>query len=83
MTQLDPARALRIIEGLVMECSDENDLLGSIYMIAHQANSPDCSKNHPAWTDHALAIEKQLVEDRTIPPWPLTETPSKDILPTS
>lgn len=66
---LDPRRALRIIEGLVHEVCDEDPLIGDIYMIAHQGGSPDCSKNHPEWTDHALETERKLVENKIIPPW--------------
>ena len=69
MAQLDPIRALRIIEGLVLERSDESELFGNIFVIAHQANGTDCHKNHPAWTERALEIEKQLVETNTIPAW--------------
>lgn len=65
--KLDPARALRIIEGLVHECDGE--LAGEIYMIAHQANTPSCNKNHPNWTTRALELERKLVESKTIPPW--------------
>ena len=71
--ELHPARALRIIEGLVMERCDEDPLLGTIYKLCHQANSVDCSENHPMWTDEAIELEKQLVEDKTIPAWPLTD----------
>lgn len=65
---LDPRRALRIIEGLVHEC--DGKLASEIYKIAHQANAPSCNKNHPNWTTRALELEKRLVEDKTIPPWP-------------
>lgn len=66
---LDPVRALRIINGLVLELSDENKLLGTIYMISHQAGSPHCTKNHPNWTEEALETERQLVEAMIIPKW--------------
>lgn len=77
---LDPIRALHIIIGMVHEQVDDDEFLGNIYMIAHQAASPDCSKNHPTWTDLALETERQLVEAKIIPPWPLTKTPLEDIL---
>lgn len=64
---LDPIRALRIIEGLTLECEDE--LLSNIYMIAHQAGKPSCADNHPDFETRALEIEKSLVENRTIGPW--------------
>lgn len=66
--KLDPIRALRIIEGLTVY-EDDNKLIAEIYRIAHQAGSPDCSKNHPSWTDMALETEAGLVETKTIPPW--------------
>lgn len=64
---LSPVRALRIIEGLVHEC--DSPLASEIYKIAHQANSPHCNKNHPKWTERALALEREMVESGTIPPW--------------
>lgn len=70
--ELHPVRVLRIIEGLIGD-PDENPLLGQIYKLCHQASSVDCSVNHPSWTDEALELEKQLVEDKTIPAWPLTD----------
>lgn len=67
--KLDPARALRIIEGMVHERCDENPLLGDIYMIAHQGGEPSCAEKHPEWSTRALEIEHALVEAKIIPAW--------------
>lgn len=69
-TPLSPIRALRIIEGLVIEEADDfNSLYGMIYIISHAGGKHWCHKNHPDFAQRALEIEKRLVEDRVIPPW--------------
>lgn len=68
---LDPIRALGIIEGMVMEMSDENKLMADIYMIAHQGRSPTCMDAHPDFEERALEIETMLVESGMISPWGL------------
>lgn len=64
---LDPRRALRIVEGLVMECDDE--LSSLIYTVAHAGNNHPCHKNHPDFATRALEIEARLVADNVMPPW--------------
>jgi hypothetical protein len=72
MNQLDPIRALRIIEGLALtlyENDPEDKLAKDLYMIAHQAAKPSCANNHPDFKERALEIEEDLVDGRTISPW--------------
>lgn len=69
MANINPIRALRIIEGIVHERCDEDPLLRDIYMIAHQAAHPNCRKNHTDWTDLTLETEANLVKNNIIPPW--------------
>ena len=66
--KLDPIRALRIIEGIAMEC--ENEVMGNIYMVAHQAGMPACAGNHPDFATKALEIEAALVKAKVIDAWP-------------
>jgi hypothetical protein len=66
--KLDPIRALRIIEGMVIEVSDEKPF-SNIYMVAHQASKPDCAKNHPSFAEKALELEAELVKDGLIEAW--------------
>lgn len=66
---IDPMRALKIIEGLVIEKSDEGGLWATIYRIAHAGTNPGCNKNHPDFVKTAYDMERQLVEDMTIPEW--------------
>lgn len=81
MTHLDPMRALRIIHGMVLGADDEDKFLMDIYMISHQAASPNCAKNHPSFGERALEIERQLVEANVMKPWPLTEDTLLDRIP--
>jgi hypothetical protein len=66
---LDPIRALRIIEGLVIERSDDGGIFGLIYTIAHAGGEHSCHKNHPDFVTTALETEKKLVEGRLIDKW--------------
>jgi hypothetical protein len=66
---IDPTRALRIIEGLVIERSDDGGIFGLIYTIAHAGGEHPCHKNHPDFVTKALETEQNLVDAMIIEKW--------------
>lgn len=76
--ELDPLRALRIIEGLCMvnEPEDyenptpEENILMEIYTIAHSADSThSCAHVHEDWRIKALETEQKLINMKIFKPW--------------
>ena len=74
--QLDPVRALRIIEGLCCLSEDlmgdtiQGKLIDQIYTVAHCAQTDhSCSDVHDNWREEALKIEEELVKAKIFKPF--------------
>jgi hypothetical protein len=52
-------RALRILEGMALADVQSPNFVDDVYMVAHQAVSPACAKNHPDFAVRALKIEEE------------------------